>query len=240
MASHHGLDRTAPPGDASVLVIITAHVSENPQTRRLHIHVVAVLRDRRERENTAHVSRILKSSHLALDVYRVHDAPACVFSTGSRRKIDRHRSAPFSVRLVRYLFTTHRRTNATTTRDDGRTLAPGDVETDFSRTSTRGRLVTGWFHARTLEAVRFVVVARHFSRAARHPVRGRRVRGEHTASGDVLGGSSTCDFFDESLAPERVLHERLDVLVHDGLVRGLDAAQDASLRVRALGRRRAG
>ena len=47
-------------------------------------------------------------------------------------------------------------------------------------------------------------------------------------------------FFDESLAPERVLHERLDVLVHDGMVRGLDAAQDASLRVRALGRRRAG
>ena len=142
--------------------------------------------------------------------------------------------------IFRYLVVTHRRDDDATTRDDDRTLGPGDVETDFSRTSTLGRLVTGGVHARTVETVRFVVVARYFSRADRHPVRGRRVRGEHTASGDVLGGSTACDFFDESLAPERVLHERLDVLVHDGMVRGLDAAQDASLRVRALGRRRAG
>ena len=153
---HHGLDRTAPPGEASVPGIMKAHVSENPQTRRLHIHVVAVTRLRQDRDNTAHVSRFLESSHVAHGTFRTHDAPVCVSSRqnlGCGRSIvtGRHLFSPFCIRLVRYFVITHRRADATTTRDDGRTLGPGDVETNFSRTSTRGRLVTGGIHARTVE-----------------------------------------------------------------------------------------
>ena len=64
-----------------------------PQTLRLHIHVVAVLQERQDRDNIARVSRILTSSHAAHDMFRAHDAPTCV-NLGRGRSIVTP-SAPF-------------------------------------------------------------------------------------------------------------------------------------------------
>ena len=145
-------------------------------------------------------------------------------------------------RLVRYFVIAHRRADATTTRDDGRTLGTGDVETNFSRTWTRGRLVTRGIHARTVDTVRCRRGAVLFP--GRSAPRAREARsGERTASGDVSGGSTACDLFlTASLAPERVLHEPLLRRACSTTERSgaLTLPKMRLCGVRALARRRAG